>query len=82
MTKRDKLFTYLLENKGRLATIIGLIFALPVEIKLTLSFYRNIELTRGQLITAAVLNGIAIIWFILPSIIEIKAGKFHFIVKD
>ena len=70
------------KNKGVLATATGLIFALPINIKLTTAFFKNVEMSDGQLKTAAIMNLIAMLWFMLPSLIEIKSNLFTITIKD
>jgi hypothetical protein len=72
-----------LGEKGKFATLIGLCFALPVNIKFTVAFFKGIEYSRDSLINLAVMNCIAMIWFILPSRVSIKGGKgFEIVVED
>ena len=75
-------FISFFKNKGILATMIGLVFAAPINIYVIISFYKNIELSKGQLWTAIILNGISIVWFILPSKIEIKSKILNLIIED
>ena len=77
----NKLFS-IFQHKGILATIIGLIFALPINIKMIFSFYKNIELTNGQLWAAVILNAIAMVWFILPSKIIISSKFLNVTIED
>jgi integral membrane sensor domain MASE1 len=72
----------LLERKGIIATLIGLLFALPINIRIVYAFYKNIELSNGQLMTACVMNCIACVWFILPSAIIIKSKLMSIEIKD
>ncbi len=77
----NKLVSFL-EKKGIIATILGMVFAFPVNAKLCYAFYKSIDMTKDQLTTAAVMNLIAMFWFMLPSIIELKAGNIQFTIKD
>ncbi len=72
----------ILEKKGILATLIGIMFAAPINAKLCYNFYRSISMTDGELKTAAVMNLIGMLWFMLPSVIEIKSKLFEVIIKD
>lgn len=75
-------FIAFMEKKGILATIIGLLFATPINIRLCFNFYHSIAMTDGQLKTAAVMNLIAMCWFMLPSEISIKSKLFTLVIKD
>jgi len=78
----NKIWTGLGE-KGKVATIIGMFFAFPANTKFIIDFYRTIEYSRESLINLAVINVIAMVWFILPSKISIKGGKgFEIVVED
>ena len=71
-----------LDHKGRLATVIGFIWALPYNVKFTIDFFGGVFYSREQLETVIVVNILAMIWFILPSKITIEGPKFKFIVED
>ena len=72
-----------LGEKGKFATIIGLLFALPVNIRFIIAFFNGVEYSRESLINLAVMNCIAMVWFILPSRVTIRAGeKFEITVED
>lgn len=75
-------FIKVFEKKGIIATIIGLIFAIPVNARLTYLIIKNSEVNRSVLEIAIVMNLISMIWFMLPSEISINFGKFNIIIKD
>lgn len=75
-------FIEFFKNKGVLATIIGLIFAAPINVIIFLRFMKSIELSNEQLITAWALNLIGIVWFMLPSKIEIVSKLLTFKLED
>ena len=70
------------KSKGVIATMIGLLFSLPVNSRAVYSFFNNIELDEKALTAIVVFNIIGMCWFILPSKISIKASKFEFIIED
>ena len=70
------------KKKGVIATIIGLVFALPINIKFIIAFYNSIELSRDQLEAIALINVLCMAWFMLPSEIEIKSKIFTMVIKD
>lgn len=70
------------KHKGALATVIGLLFAIPVNAKMIYSFYLNVDLSKDQLWTACILNAIAVVWFILPSVIKIESKFLNVIIED
>jgi hypothetical protein len=72
----------LLSEKGKFASIIGLITALPANAYTIVMFFQSKALTEPQLITIVVLNIIGWGWFILPSAIKIKGSKFELEVID
>lgn len=69
-------------EKGKFATLIGLAFALPVNIRFTIAFFKGIEYSREGLENLVIMNAIAMLWFILPSRVSIKGGKFEIVVED
>lgn len=71
-----------LEQKGKFATIIGFIFALPVDIKFIWELFHNTEFTKEYLMAVIVLNIVAMAWFILPSKISIKAKSLEITIED
>jgi len=72
-----------LKEKGKIATIIGFIFAIPANGWAIYKLYRGTIVTIDQLWVVVIINSIAIVWFILPSEISIKSGKgLEIIVKD
>ncbi len=64
----------LMADKGKIATIIGFCLSSPFNIWALWSFFSGSGATEDQLWTIAIINGIAMIWFILPSKILIE-GK-------
>lgn len=71
-----------LGEKGKVATIIGLCFALPANVKFIVAFIQGVEYSRESLLNLAVLNAVAMVWFILPSRISIKGPKIEIIIED
>lgn len=72
-----------LQEKGKIATIIGFFLSVPVNAWFMYCFFTSKVLTYDQLVQLAVINGIAIVWFILPSTIIVKGGKgFEITIKD
>ena len=71
-----------LDKKGRIATIIGLLFALPYNARFMWDFFHGVEYSRGQLEMVVIVNAIGWIWFILPSKITISGPKFNLTVED
>jgi hypothetical protein len=78
----NKILTTIKENKGAIATIIGILFALPINIFFMVQFFRDKAMSVEQLKSICVMNGIAVVWFILPSVIEIKSKLFEITIKD
>lgn len=73
----------ILQDKGKIATIIGLVFAFPINIKFTIDYFmRAVEYTRGELTALCVFNAVAMVWFILPSRVIIKGPKIEITVED
>jgi hypothetical protein len=72
-----------LKEKGKLATIIGFMFAIPANGWAIFKLYRGAIVTIDQLWTVVIINSIAIVWFILPSEISIKSSKgLEIVIKD
>lgn len=80
-----------LGEKGKFATIIGLLFATPYNAKFMWDFFsgsfvnlfiENQDKAFAYLVALAVINGIAMAWFILPSRVTFEGGKFKFLVED
>lgn len=71
-----------LGEKGKVATIIGLFFAVPANVKFLYSLYQGFELSNQMLINISVMNAIAMVWFILPSKISITGKPFAIVVED
>ena len=70
-------------EKGKFATLIGLLFALPANTKFLISFFSGVTYSYDALLNLAILNGVAMVWFILPSRISIKGGKgFEIVIED
>ena len=76
-------FWSLLKEKGKIATIIGFLFAIPANGWAIWNLYTGAIVTIDQLWVVVIINSIGIVWFILPSEISIKSGKgLEIIVKD
>ena len=71
-----------LKEKGKIATIIGFILAIPANGWAIWNLYKGAMVTIDQLWVVVIINSIAIVWFILPSEISIKAKSLEIIVKD
>jgi len=71
-----------LGEKGKVATIIGFLFAFPVNIKFVIDYFSGIFYSRGQMEMALVTNVLAMVWLILPSVISIHGPKISIEVKD
>jgi hypothetical protein len=71
-----------LDHKGRIATIIGFLWALPYNVQFLLDWFNGIFYTREQLEGVIIVNVLAMIWFILPSKIIIEGPKFKIQVED
>jgi hypothetical protein len=69
-------------RKGIIATWVGMIVSIPVNVRSVYQYFKNIEFTEQALIALVVFNVIGVIWFILPSKISIKAGKVEIIIDD
>ena len=70
------------KHKGVIATWIGIAFTVPVNIIIIRYMLKDIEPERSRLIWAAALNFIGMIWFILPSKIEIISKLFTVKLED
>ena len=75
-----------LAEKGRIATVIGTLLIVPVNIMFAVKFYAllktvgmdQIALTQGidrLLLWAIIANLIAMMWYMLPSSLIFKAGS-------
>ncbi len=71
-----------LENKGKIATLIGFLLSLPVNIKYIYLFFTGAIFTEDNLKAIIVINIVAMIWFILPSVIRIKSDKLTIEIED
>lgn len=65
----------LLKEKGKIATIIGMLLSFPVNVYALYSLFTNTNLTESQLWQIVIINAVGMVWFILPSEITIKSGK-------
>ncbi len=72
----------LLAEKGKWASIIGFLMALPINIWFVVVFFMSNEFTDGDLKAALVVNAIAMMWFILPSRVKISGKNFTMEVDD
>lgn len=61
----------LLAEKGKIATLIGLLLALPSNIWFLWKFFHLSELSVSTLESLAIINGLAMFWFMMPSTIKI-----------
>lgn len=73
----------LLGEKGKIATVIGIGLSAPFNARALMIFFTNPDSYTTPFLTAlAVANAIGMVWFILPSKISIKGGKFEIVVED
>lgn len=78
----DKIWT-LLGEKGKIATLIGLIHIIPINSVALFQYFKDIEMLTEQRLTAVfMLNIIGIVWFMLPSYIKLKGKTFELELKD
>ncbi len=75
-------FWNILAEKGKIATIIGFLFACPANVWAVWKLYRKVMVTIDQLWVVVAINIIGMMWFILPSKISIKSTKFQLTVED
>ena len=71
-----------LKNKGWIGTMLGTLLGLSVGVAVTIKYFLNPEFTDQELITSAVILGLAMVWVILPSRVEFTAGKMTLKVED
>jgi len=71
-----------LEQKGKIATIIGFFLAAPFNIWVLIKFFTAATVTTESLWVVSIMNGVAMVWFILPSAILLKSDKFTLEIKD
>lgn len=64
-----------LGSKGKLATIIGVLFAIPANAWAIWKLYAGVLVTVDELWVVVIMNIASIAWFILPSEISLKSGK-------
>lgn len=72
----------ILEKKGKIATVIGFILSLPVNIRFLYLFFSNTLFEDDFLKAVIVVNVVAMIWFILPSKLVIEAPKLRIEIED
>lgn len=73
----------LLERKGFIATIVGVIFIVPILCRAVLMYFNKPAFSVEELWTIIALNDIAWVWVILPSEVLIEVlNKFKFSIKD
>ncbi len=73
----------LLAEKGKIATVIGLLLSLPANGLALWSLFFDKNLSHDQLWQIVIINAIGMVWFILPSKISIKSGKgLEIIIED
>ena len=77
----DIIFKYL-EKKGILATIMGLMFSFPINLRVAYCFFMEETMSDEQLMAACILNLIGMFWFMLPSVIVIKSKLFELRIED
>lgn len=75
--------TNILAEKGKLATLLGFFFAMPVNGWGIWKLYTGALVTVDQLWVIVILNSVSLFWFILPSEISIKSkAGLEIVVKD
>lgn len=72
----------LLAEKGKIATLIGMAMSFPVNGKFMIDFFLGAPWGHELLTALAVINGVAMIWFILPSRLKITGPKISIEVED
>lgn len=72
----------LIAEKGKIATLIGFFLSSPFNCWALWAFFTGEGATENQLWTVAIINGIAMIWFILPSKIVIEGKGIKIEVTD
>jgi hypothetical protein len=77
----DKFISFF-KNKGIVCTILGIAFGAPINIKIILNFYKQIEMSNQTLLAAVALNIIAWGWVMMPSVILIKSKLLEFRIED
>ena len=75
-------FIELLEKKGIIASIVGFILALPVNIFTVYRFFADKGLSENQINIFMWVNIVAWVWVILPSSITLTSSKFTLEIKD
>jgi hypothetical protein len=76
------LFKDLMNHKGYIATILGVLVVLPVNIQVVIRYFTKSAFSEAELITITVINILAMLWVILPSRITFEGGKFKFSIED
>ena len=71
-----------LDKKGRIATVIGILFTAPYNFKFMWDFFAGVDYSRGELEALIIANVIGWVWVILPSKITISGPKFNLTVED
>ena len=69
-------------EKGKVASIIGFCFTVPVNIRITWLYFQGTQFTKEDLTVLVVMNMLGMIWFILPSSISISGTPFKLEIKD
>jgi hypothetical protein len=75
-------FWNLLQEKGKIATIIGFVLSLPVNTYFVYLFFTKQIFEDDFLKAIIVVNIVAMIWFILPSKILVKSDKLTIEIED
>lgn len=70
----NKIMDFIKIHKGAISSCLGFIMAFPINLYFIVQFYRGIEINRDNLEQIIIINMVAMIWYIMPSKIEI-AGK-------
>ncbi len=77
-----KKFWEIIAEKGKIATLIGFFLASPFNVWVLIKFFTGAVVTTDSLWTVSIMNGVAMVWFILPSSISLKSDKFTLEIKD
>lgn len=72
----------MLEAKGKFATAMGVLLAIPVNARAVWEYFTNVEMTEAKLYALVIVNMIGWVWVILPSKISVKGKAFEFTIED
>ena len=78
----DKIMLFIRTYKGAISSLLGFILAFPINIYFIFMFLNNVQMSRERLEIIVIINIIAIIWYIMPSKIEVGGKIFTLKVED